>query len=181
MNENPYAAPVEDFKPGYQQSEAEQVRRTHLNAEANITGLGLIYLIGGILATIGIVTNPTQTQAEPGSAEATGYLIGTILFPLCFLVLGYGLRKLNAAARIIAGILSSFGLFAVPVGTAISIVLLYILFCKKGRFVTTPAYEEIIAKTPHVKRKTSIVVWIFLALLLLILAGGVFFILRATH
>ncbi len=181
MNENPYAAPVEDSTPVYQQSEVEQVRRSHLNAEANIKGLGLLYLIVGILGTIGILTNPTQSQAEPGSAEAIGYLVGTILFPLCFLVLGYGLRKLSTVARIIAGILSAFGLIAVPVGTAISILLLYILFCKKGRFVTTPAYREIIAKTPHVKRKTSIVVWISLALLLLILAGGVFFILKATH
>ena len=181
MNENPYAAPIEDSTPVHQQSEMEQVRRSHLNAEANIKGLGLLYLIGGILATIGILTNPTQSQAEPGSAEVIGYLVGTILFPLCFLVLGYGLRKLNAASRIIAGIFSVFGLFAIPVGTAISILLLYIVFCKKGRFVTTPAYKEIIAKTPHVKRKTSIVVWIFLALLLLLLAGGIFFILKAIH
>ena len=181
MNVNPYAPPTEDSQPIDQKSEFEQIRRSHLNSEVNIKGLGLLYLISGLLATIGIVTNATSDQAEPGSAEAIGYLVGTILLPLCFLILGYGLHKLTAIARIIAGILSTFGLFAVPVGTAISILLLYILFCKKGRFVTTPAYKQIIARTPHIKRKASIVVWVFLALLLLILAGGIFFILAVTH
>jgi hypothetical protein len=182
MNENPYAAPSEYSLPGTQPSEDERIRRNHLNAELNIKGIGLLYFLGGILTIVSLLaTNRNASQLPPGSAEATGYLIGTALVPLTFLILGYGLRKLNTFARIIAGILSTFGLLGFPIGTVISIFFLYCLFSKKGRFVTTAGYKEVIARTPHIKRKTSVVVWIFLALLIIFFVFGFVFVLMRQH
>lgn len=39
--------------------------------------------------------------------------------------------------------------------------------------VFSPYYKEIISQTPHIKYKTSIVVWIFLGLLLALLGLGI--------
>jgi hypothetical protein len=42
---------------------------------------------------------------------------------------------------------------------------------KEARFIMTPEYQRIIAATPHVKYKTSILVKVLLALLLILLIG----------
>jgi hypothetical protein len=44
---------------------------------------------------------------------------------------------------------------------------------KQGKFVMTDEYQRIIAATPHIKRKTSIVVVILLVLLVLVLIGAI--------
>ena len=61
--------------------------------------------------------------------------------------------------------LSAIGLLGFPIGTLINGYILYLFLSKKGRTIFAPAYQDVIAATPHVKYRTSIVIWIFLALL----------------
>ena len=56
-------------------------------------------------------------------------------------------------------------------GTLINLYILVTVAGKKGHFVMTPEYHRIIAATPHVKRKTSVVTWVLLTLFIIILIG----------
>ena len=91
-----------------------------------------------------------------------------------------GLRKLKPNVRIPAIILSALGLFAIPVGTIIAIYMLYLLGSAKGRTVFSEEYAQVIAATPHIKYRSSIIVRIFLWLILalIILALGIPFFAR---
>ncbi|HKB60455.1 MAG TPA: hypothetical protein VKC56_10480, partial [Gallionellaceae bacterium] len=68
--------------------------------------------------------------------------------------------------RIVAGVLAGLGLLGFPFGTVISAFILYLLFSKKGAMVFSDEYKQVIADTPDIKYRTSIIVWIFLALLI---------------
>ena len=63
------------------------------------------------------------------------------------------------------------GLINLSWGIVIHIYILAQMLGKQGKFVVTPEYQRIIVATPHVKHKTSIVVKVLLALLILILIG----------
>ena len=65
-------------------------------------------------------------------------------------------------------ILSALGLLAFPIGTIINLIILIILGSKKNRVVFSQDYQAIIAATPHVKYKTSKIVWIALGIFVLI-------------
>jgi hypothetical protein len=80
---------------------------------------------------------------------------------------GIGVRGLKSWARIPAGILSSIGLLYLGLGTIVNAYILYLLFCQKGKTVFSDEYKRVIAETPHVKYRTSIVAWVVLGLLLL--------------
>ena len=54
-----------------------------------------------------------------------------------------------------------------------SIGVLYLIFSKKGAMVFSDEYKEIIRQTPEMKYRTSIVVWIFLGLLVLLIVVGI--------
>jgi hypothetical protein len=85
---------------------------------------------------------------------------------------GTGLRRLKRWARIPVGILSGIGLIGFPLGTIINAYILYLVFGKKGVTVFSDEYRLVIEQTPHIKYKTSIVVWIFLGLVLLLIVAG---------
>jgi hypothetical protein len=70
------------------------------------------------------------------------------------------------------GIIASIGLFFFPWGTVINGYILWLLFSSKGRFVMSPEYQEVIAATPHMKHRTSIVVILLGILLLVVLGSG---------
>ncbi|MDB4437960.1 hypothetical protein N9195_00060 [bacterium] len=173
MSENPYAAPTEYAHPRDQPPEVDRIRRSHLIAESNIKSIGVLYMLTGLLALAGgvsVILEPNPDISD--SAEVFGFYLGTIGIPLGVLTLSVGLQKLNKAARIIAGILSVAGLALIPVGTAICALFLFVLFSKKGRFVPTARYQDIVAKTPHIKRKTSIVSWVLLAVIIIVFVLG---------
>ena len=68
--------------------------------------------------------------------------------------------------------LAGFGLLGFPIGTLINAYILYLFLSKKGRTIYSPEYQEVIAATPHVKYRTSIVVWILLALVVVLIAAA---------
>ncbi len=73
----------------------------------------------------------------------------------------------------LAIIILAIGLLGFPCGTVISAYLLYLLFSPKGELVFSDPYEEIIQGTPHIKYKTSIIVWIFLFILIGVILAAI--------
>src|SRR5690606_39569288 len=77
------------------------------------------------------------------------------------------LRALKPWARIAGIVMAILGLFGFPIGTLINGYILYLLLSQKGRRIFQPDYAHIVAATPEVKCRTSIVVWIILGIFLL--------------
>jgi hypothetical protein len=158
---NPYAAPaapVEDVSPN---AEAEAIRREHLTHEASIKAVGFLYYLGGVLVTIGGLAS---LSGQP-DAGAVGAAIGLVIVGIGQFFAGWGVRALTKWGRVLGCVLSGLGLLAFPIGTAINAYILYLFLSKKGRTIFAPEYKDVIAATPHVKYRTSILVWIFLALI----------------
>jgi hypothetical protein len=171
---NPYAAPAAPVDDVPVNPEAEAVRRAHINHEASIKAVGALYYLSGALATLGALAALLGAQSEP-SAAVPALLIALGVGQL---FAGWGVRALRPWARIVGCVLSAIGLVWVPIGTLINGYILYLLVSKKGRTIFSTEYQDIIAATPHVKYRMSIVVWIFLALLvglILIAAFAAFF------
>lgn len=133
--------------------------------------IGVLFILGGALTLIGGVL-PLMNLKE--GAEAFGVSLFLIGISLLYLFTGFGLRKLKRGARIPAVIICAIGLLGFPFGTLISAYFLYILCNRKAGRILTPAYQEIIAQTPHVKQKTSIFLWVLLAVLLGLIGLGIF-------
>lgn len=177
METNPYAAPRE-MEPAAPPTEAEAVRRDHLKHEASVKGVGSIYLIGGIILLFaafgaGIAGSATRSEGEAYILLVAGALGATGILGLA---VASGLRRLKPWARITAMVLSGIGIFVSFFGLPISVIVLLIhayifvmLLSPKSTLVFSPYYKEIVAATPHIKYRTSIVVWIALGILLLIL------------
>jgi len=159
---NPYAAPtarLEDVGPN---PEAEATRRAHISHEASIKAVGILYYLGGTGITIGAIATVASSPDPAGLGMVA--LVG--LLGVAQFFAGWGVRAFRPWGRIVGCVLSGIGLLGFPVGTLINGYILYLFLSKKGRTIFSPEYQEVIAATPHVKYKTSIVVWIFLALVL---------------
>ncbi|PAW69614.1 MAG: hypothetical protein B9S38_09450 [Verrucomicrobiia bacterium Tous-C4TDCM] len=67
---------------------------------------------------------------------------------------------------------AGISLIGFPIGTLIGAYILYLLLGAKGKMVFSPEYQAVIAQTPHIRYRTSKVVWILLGLVLLIIVFG---------
>ena len=161
--------------PDDQAPEADQIRKDHISTEKNIRATGVIFMLIGIVG-LSITTSNDGLDLSQSFRQIL-VLIG---IPLGSLSLGIGLYKLKKSARVFAGILSliwvvlivekisfdrvfkvltqaSFGgwliITILAILLMISVFFPFLLFGRKGRFVTTSDYREIIGKTPHVKRR----------------------------
>ena len=175
MSENPYAPPTAHTGPpaiNLGQPTAESIRRLHLKHEASVKSIGTLYFLGGLIL-IGTGFIP-MLSAGKEEAMTIPIGIGLVVLGLLQLWLAVGIRKLKRGAKIPAIILSVIGLIGIPIGTLISVYFLYLLCSQKGTMVFSDEYARVIAETPHIKYKTSIFVWILLALLLALLAFGIF-------
>ena len=171
MEINPYAAPQSQVIP--QSSQDEIIRREHINTEATIKSVGILYYLSAFgLVLYGLILTGAGLSANREGSWMV-LIIGVVLLALGIGQgwVAYGLRKLSGWARIPTIILASIGLLAFPVGTVINIYILIKVAGKQGQFVFTPEYQRIIAATPLVKRKTSIVVWVLLLLFVVVLIG----------
>lgn len=168
MEFNPYAAPQAQVLQATPQAEVE--RTLHINTEATIKSVGVLYYLGAFaLIMMGVASFSGRELEEGVSPQVMGAIF--IALGAGQGVVGYGLRKLQSWARIPTVIFSCLGLLGFPLGTLINAYILVKLLGQQGKFVMTPEYRQIIEATPHVKRKTSIVVWVLLILLLIILIG----------
>ena len=167
---NPYAAPAARVDDVPANAEAEAIRRAHLNHEASLKAVGFLYYLGGALVLVAGIVTLGGKSAGDDNPVAIGMLLIALSVAQAFA--GWGVRALLRWGRVLGCILSAIGLLGFPFGTIINGYILYLFLSKKGRTIFSPEYKEVIAATPHVKYRTSIIVWIFLALVLgLILVG----------
>jgi hypothetical protein len=153
---------------------AEEMRNQYLKHEASVKSIGVLYYLGGAgFLLVGIGATLSRGTRSPG-------LEGLFLSAVCLLLgagqiwVGSGLRRLRKWARLPTGILSGLGLLGFPIGTLINGYILYLIFSQKGSTVFSDEYQAVIEQTPHIKYRTSVIIWIFLGLVLLLLAIGIF-------
>jgi len=168
---NPYAPTVQVAPEAFGVNDVEQYRKTYLGHEASVKSLGLLYLLGAVfLVPIGafLFLAAASGNFQPNEPRGVMIGIGLVYFALGLFqgFIGWGLRRLTPWTRIAASVLSAFGLLAVPIGTIISAYFLWVLLGEKGKIVFSDHYRSVIEQTPHIKYKTSIIVWIFLGLLI---------------
>ena len=173
-------------------AEAEAIRRAHIGHEASIRSLGMLHYLGaffGVLAC-GMMLFLLLGGVPGGPADRIGRMlfgglvVGYSLATALNVALGHGLRGLRPWARwtetfllslqVIFVVLVSIGALLTGefaeiapslIGMLIVGYLLYLLLSEKGSMVFSPAYKEIIARTPHIKYRTSLIVKIALVVL----------------
>ena len=172
VDSNPYAATLTDAETLVASDDVEAYRQRYLAHEASVKSIGTLYLLGAFLLTL-IGLTMVVTTAAAGEFLSVGLLVGAIYVVLGTLqgFVGYGLRRLQRWARIGAILFSVVGLLGIPIGTLISVYFLYLLLSEKGRIVFSDEYQRVIEQTPHMRYKTSLVVWIFLILLVIAFAA----------
>ena len=200
MSENPYdptgsAYGNESFDSNVDLSQAELIRKSHLSHEANLQGFGCLYTFGGILGIIGSLfyvavgvfviasgvpaqmanQNAPVPNTNPAAAGLFVALMGLVFLAISVLQLlgGRAMQTLNPKGKVLAIIISAIGLLGFPCGTLLSTYLLYLLLSTKGEMVFSDRYKEIIQATPHIKYRTSIIVWIFLFILIGVILAAI--------
>jgi hypothetical protein len=164
---------LQRLREGVAASDVEDIRNEHIKHEASVKSVGVLYFIGAcFLVLVGVMSllQPSSPVTDAFSAifAILFFLIGAAQFAVAI-----GLRRLKSWARPIAGLFAVVGLIGFPIGTIINAYILYLLFSKKGKTVFSPEYQEVIAQTPHIKYRTSIIVWIALGILVLLILFGV--------
>ncbi len=152
--------------------DAPNIREKHINHEASLRALGLLYYLGATGTVLASVMMLIAGATSAHSAEDVGIAVGALLFGTLYLWIARGLRTLNRKVRIPAGVLAGIGLIGFPVGTLFNAYVLHLLFSEKGKVVFSDEYKQIIADTPDIKSRTSIIVWLFAGLLLLAILVG---------
>lgn len=172
MDTNPYQPPQAEILVPPDVSDAVTIRKAHINHEASVKSVGTLFLLGGLLF---VIAGVTAFGGRPNDSLAVRVLIGAafLLFAGVLLAVAFGVRGLKSWARIPTAILSGLGLVAFPVGTVIGAYMMYLVLCRKGRTVFADDYKLIVMKTPHVKYRTSIVVWIVLGLVIALILGSI--------
>lgn len=164
---NPYAPPVAEVRDvNVATSADETIRQEHIKHEASIRSIGTLYYIGGLFAGIaGIVFIAAGIFAESNVATFGLGVIYVVLGVLSY-ALGNGVRRFRSWARTTAIVFACIGLLGFPLGTLINGYILYLLLSAKGKRIFAPDYPDIVAATPHIKYRTSVVVWVVLGLLI---------------
>lgn len=174
---NPYAPPtarVEDLCGD--PVAAEATRREHIAHETSIRALGLLCVIGGILMLV-----------RAGWILMFGMTFGLSLLFVSRLIVpfllvtgalsiaaGVGILQLRLWARVPAVALLLVGLLAALIGARVALVaapitaligacFLLVLFAGNSRRLFAPDYRAIVAATPQVKYRVSILLCIVLA------------------
>lgn len=177
MDQNPYAVEASTYLAPQELTDVESIRKRYLGHEASVKSIGTLYLLGGVFSLlisavylIAGISSFTDTGPNDFGGPSLGLFtlaIGVVFFSLGVLQIwsGIGVRKLRPAARIGATVISTIGLLGFPIGTLVSAYFLYLLLSEKGSYVFSDAYKQVIAQTPHMRYKTSILTWIVVILL----------------
>jgi hypothetical protein len=178
---NPYApttqltASSETIDP----NQFDAYRRAHLSHEASVKSIGCLYYFGAVFGVLfGVIYIVSAVAGGMGNADVPVVLlvgIGAFMLGIGLAqgYVGYGLRRLLPWARIGGIVISAIGLLGFPIGTLISAYFLYLLVSQKGEIVFSDYYRHVIAQTPHIQYKTSIIVKVLLGLLVGVLLLGI--------
>lgn len=181
---NPFSSPLAEdtvAAPHGATSDVEATRRRLLKHEASIRSMGTLFYFGsviwGLLAMAMIIAGlagPPQAAADdPPAGLFLGIGVVAVALSAFQFWVARGLRKCDPRVRIPAIVLSAITLLNFPIGTMIGGYFLYLLGGQNGEQILSTEYQQVVAATPHIKHKTSIVVWILLGLLVLFLAFAI--------
>ena len=185
---------MQKLREGATNSTSEQIRQEHIKHEASVKSIGLLYFLSaGFL----ILSGSFALTGTRGATEIAGAAIVLLAFAAAFITVGIGLSRLKAWARIVAAVFSGLGLLVctpfvlvgrgaigIVCGALINIYALYLLLSNKGKTVFSDGYKQVIRDTPHIKYKTSLLVWVLggiLLFLLLMAAAGMLMSMRRPH
>ena len=167
---NPYAAPAARVDDVGRNPEAEAIRKAHISHEASIKAVGALYYLSSALL---VVAGAGGLIAMSTGGDDVGMVAIFVVLAVGMFFVGRGVRALRRWARIVGSVLAGIGLLSFPVGTIINLYILYLFLSKKGGTVFSPEYQDVIAATPDIKYRVSILVWIFLGLLALLVGAAV--------
>lgn len=168
MEQNPYQTPEANVELSVSgdQAQAEELRNQYLNHEASIRSIGLLYYLGTLALLISSAVLVLEfNSADPIMSLGMIALMGGL--GAAYFWIGRGLRKLQSKVKIIATVFAAIGLIGFPLGTLINGYILYLLHSAKGKMVFSEEYHNVIEATPHIKYKTSIVIWLFIGIVVL--------------
>ncbi|MCE9546261.1 MAG: hypothetical protein K8T25_12165 [Planctomycetia bacterium] len=192
---NPYAAPQSSPEPlpvveESPLSAAQRIRAQYLNHEAEVRSVGGLFYLVGIVPLIGVIGFLASNIGVARQLNGRRVFELLLIVPLCvgmgiaLLVLGRGLRTLDARTRIPAAVVvglalsisavwsmwtASFSFWYLPISAVpamISGYVLYLLVCEKGRIVFSQHYADV-RRQAHLLYRTPIAAM----LLLLALVG----------
>lgn len=149
----------------------EDIRNAHLNHETSLKSVGVLYYLGAVLLCFSTIGTFMDQSTTGGARIVIGLLLAT--FVVIYILVGRMFRALSPKAKTPGTLLSALGLLAFPIGTLINGYILYLIHSKKGKMVFSDEYKEVIAQTPNIKYKTPLLVWIFIALLILLIIVGI--------
>ena len=167
---NPYAAPAAKVEDAGGNPEAEAIRQAHIGHEASIKAVGFLYYLG---AAIAVLAGAGFLAGGVRGGEAAGLAGFMLAFGIAGFFVGWGVRALRRWGQVAGCVMAVIGLLGFPIGTLINGYILYLFLSKKGRTIFAPEYQDVIAATPHVKYRTSIIVWGFFLLLIGLLLVGI--------
>jgi hypothetical protein len=179
-------------------AEAEAVRRKHIAHETSIKAIGSLHMLGafGLLIALGFLAFASLSRSGAGVAVLVYVLVMTALN----FALGFGLRALRSWARWVDVALLGLSflinvasyLYGVaqanggpPAGRVVGMLIgssiipgyiLYLLTSRKASVVFSPEYQDIIARTPHVKMQTS---WLVKGCAVVLVVGLLFLVVAA--
>lgn len=168
MEFNPYQTPAANVatSASMDRAQAEAIRKQYLNHEASVRSIALLYYLGafGLLVSSAVLLVVPTQQGEGLSLPILAALFG---LGALYLWVGTGLRRLQQSIRVPAAVVAALGLVSFPVGTLINGYILYLLLSAKGKMVFSAQYREVIDATPHIKYRTSLLVWLLLGIVIL--------------
>lgn len=145
-----------------------KIREEHIGQERSIRGAGTLFLASGtIFLLTGVIS--LLTDFKPDDATETPEeikLISAISAALGFLtaLVGWGIRQLKPWSRLPFILLNIPGLLGFPLGTLISFYCIRMTIGETGKYILSEEYQRIVSRTQGVKLRTSIFVWLILAL-----------------
>lgn len=150
-NDDPYRPPAANLEfAALPREGAEAVRREHIGHERQLKSVALLYA----LATAGTFGTGISSISKGSEEDAALGVVMLVFSPLCaFLTWAYA--SLSPIVLWVGTPMAVLGLLNAPIGTLFSGLVLYLIWCEKGRRVLSPDYAAIIRATPQVRYKSG--------------------------
>ena len=169
---NPYAPPasrIEIVPP----SEAEALRRVHLQREACAKGLGFVFFGIGIallMATALLSLSRLSTTPAPYIVHVVAALgLAALSFRIAV-----GFRRLDGEMRLWLAPLAILLLPLIPFGTAVAGWMFHQFLSRKASAIFQDDYRSVISQTPDMRVRVSLPNLAILSLLLMSAGAGIF-------
>lgn len=173
MSDNPYATSASAMAvQSPMHDSAEAIRQYHIKHEASVKTVGFLYILGAIIAIIAVIG-----FAVPGTRRSDPYAVGVAalygLMGVFSFFVGREICKLTSWARIVGIVFALIGLLGFPIGTLLNFYILWLFASKKGAYVFSPEYKQIIGETPHIKYRSKARLILLIVVLAILVVLGV--------